>query len=76
MDGLGFFGGLLSGLLPGTSGVDRLTAALTAMFATVSDVRFWRSLGWLIIGVVMFGLGLFWLMATPAASAGRWLTEV
>lgn len=46
----------LTKVLPGLSGVDRL-AAETAIFGqAVTDGKMWRSLGWLLLGVLLMYL--------------------
>lgn len=70
---MSFFADLLQSLLPGTSGIERLAAVFTAALAALTDVRMWRSLGWLLIGVVLLLLGGYWLVRTPAARAGEWV---
>lgn len=53
---MGVFGGILSGL--GLSGLTDTAGVLVAFFTTITDYRMWRSLGWLLLGIVMIGSGL------------------
>ena len=53
---------LLPGLSSIWSGITDTTGALVAFFATLTDYTMWRSLGWLILGVILI-----------AAGAGLWL---
>lgn len=48
-------GGGLSGVV---SGLTDTGSALIAFFTTVTDYRMWRSLGWLLLGIVLIGAGL------------------
>ena len=52
----GFFGGLLNGL--GLTGLSDTAGVLTAFFGTITDYQMWRSLGWLLAGIVLIGAGL------------------
>lgn len=54
-------------LIPGLSGVDRLSAVLTAGFGALTDGKMWRSLGWIILGLVLTIIGTLWLMGGIAA---------
>jgi uncharacterized membrane protein len=53
---MGIFSGLLSGL--GLSGLTDTAGVLVAFFATITDYRMWRSLGWLLLGILMIAGGL------------------
>lgn len=67
---MGFFTSILDALLGNSAGaagggiagaVSGLTdtgSALIAFFTTVTDYRMWRSLGWLLLGIVLIGAGL------------------
>lgn len=72
---MSFFADLLQQLLPGTSGVERLAAVFTAALAALSDVRMWRSLGWMVIGVAMMGLGIYLLARQALPSASKLVSE-
>jgi FtsH-binding integral membrane protein len=58
---VGLFGDLLGWLVPGTSGLERVGAVLTAFFGTITDGKMWRSLGWLLLGLLIMGFALLWL---------------
>ena len=62
----GLLGELLPGFIQGAQGVDRVAAVLAAFFATLTDGKFWRSLGWLLLGLVLLGIGIVVLIG-PAA---------
>lgn len=56
------FESLISALIPGLSGLSDVGSALVAFFDTITNGRMWRSLGWLLLGVVMMAAGLtLWL---------------
>ncbi len=59
---MGFFGSALQSLLGSIgSAIPGLTdagAALIAFFGTITDGEMWRSLGWLLLGIVLMGVGL------------------
>ena len=55
---MGLFGTLWSGILSAGSGISDTAAALGAFFTTVTDYRMWRSLAWLILGVLLIAAGL------------------
>ncbi len=65
------FSGILSGL--GLSGLTDTAGVLVAFFATITDYRMWRSLAWLILGVLMIAGGLtMWTKdAVLSGVAGR-----
>lgn len=56
------FWDLVQKLIPGLSGVDRLTAVFAAAFGALSDGRMWRSLGWIILGLVIITVAVIWMM--------------
>lgn len=62
---MNFFTSLYSALAGSATGVDRLAAAVTAMGTTITDGKMWRSLGWLLLGIALMVLGLFWLIRGP-----------
>lgn len=40
-----------------------IAAALVAFFSEITDFRMWRSLGWLLLGIVLLAGGLIlWLL--------------
>lgn len=60
---MSFFTSLLNSL----PGVKDTTNALIAFFTTITDYRMWRSLGWLLLGIIMIAAGLA-LLARNAAT--------
>ncbi len=68
---MGIFGGILSGL--GLTGLSDTAGVLVAFFTTITDYRMWRSLGWLILGILMIaaGLGLWAKDSVIGGLAGR-----
>lgn len=68
---MGVFSGLLSGL--GLSGLTDTAGVLVAFFTTITDYRMWRSLGWLVLGILMIAGGLaMWAKDSALSSiAGR-----
>lgn len=69
------FWDLVQKLIPGLTGVDRLTAVFTAAFGALTDGKMWRSLGWLVLGLVLMVVAIVWLAggvlskSAPDASA-------
>lgn len=61
---MSWFEGIISGLL-GAGGVQQLSgtaATLFGFFDTVTNGKMWRSLGWLLLGLALTGVGLsLWL---------------
>ena len=55
------FWDLVQKLIPGLTGVDRLSAVFAAAFGTISDGRMWRSLGWIALGLTLFVVAIAWL---------------
>lgn len=45
------------------SGVSDVAGSLAAFFATVTDYRMWRSLGWILLGLWLTWLGLLGFLA-------------
>jgi hypothetical protein len=56
------FWDLVQKMIPGLSGVDRLAAVFTAAFGALSDGKMWRSLGWIVLGLVLMIVAIIWLM--------------
>jgi hypothetical protein len=49
------------------SGVDKLAGAVEGVWATVTDYKMWRSLGWLILGIALMLMGVaFWIGPSAA----------
>lgn len=66
---MGVFSGLLSGL--GLSGLTDTAGVLVAFFTTITDYRMWRSLGWLVLGILMVAGGLsLWLKGEVISNVG------
>lgn len=63
------FWDLVQKLIPGLSGVDRLSAVFAAAFGTISDPWMWRSIGWVIAGFVLMMVAVVWFAAAVAAKA-------
>lgn len=55
--GSSLFGDILTGLLPGIGQLSDVGAALVGFFTTVTDGKMWRSLGWLVLGVILIFAG-------------------
>lgn len=49
----------------GVGGISDAGAALAAFFKQVTDLYMWRSFAWLVLGLVLFGLGLVLLLRAP-----------
>lgn len=64
--GSSLFGEILSGLLPGIGQLSDTGAALIGFFTTITDGRMWRSLGWIILGVLLMILGGALMLRTVA----------
>lgn len=47
------------------SGIDRIGAVVEAFFRAVTDVKFWRSLGWILLGIIMLVVGIRIWMGKP-----------
>lgn len=56
------FWDLVQELIPGLSGVDRLSAVFTAAFGALSDGRMWRSMAWIVLGLALVIIAVVWLM--------------
>lgn len=48
-------------------GADRVAATIAAIAKALTDGKMWRSLGWLVLGLVLMGIGL-WLLLRPHVS--------
>jgi hypothetical protein len=70
-----------AGVQPGTTapataavsaagGFDGLSKTITAVYAGVADGKFWRSLGWLLLGIILMFLGVLWWIGPSASRAG------
>jgi len=55
--------------LASVTGVDRLAGVVAAGVGIVTDGKMWRSLGWIILGVVLIVLGLVWLFRREIGGA-------
>jgi hypothetical protein len=57
--------------LPGLAQSKQALALATAVVESVLDPAMWRSFGWLVLGLVLLGLGLtFWLKAPIESAVG------
>lgn len=54
--------GRLSSKLGGLSGVDKLTGTIGAFFSVVTNPRMWRSVGWFLLGLLLFIVGVLFLI--------------
>jgi hypothetical protein len=54
----------------GLAGIGEIGAVLKAFLTDITDLAFWRSLGWLILGLVLLGAGLSIWLKIPQ-TAGR-----
>ena len=50
-------------------GVNGLGQAVTAAWTNLRDYKMWRSLGWLLLGIVLMFLGVAWWIGPSAARA-------
>lgn len=66
---MGLFSSLWNGLASAGSGLSDTANALVAFFGTITDYRMWRSLGWLLLGIVLIGAGLA-LLAKDTVAGG------
>ncbi len=61
-------------------GASGLAQTLTAIWTNLRDYKMWRSIGWLLLGIVLMFLGVSWwlgpsgAMGTPGAAALKRLT--
>ena len=59
---MGIFSTILNGLTGGVSGsLTDVGATLAAFFGTITDGKMWRSLGWVILGILMIMVGINFL---------------
>jgi len=62
------------------SGLGGLITTIQGIYAGVTDGKFWRSLGWLLLGITLMLLGVLWWIgpsasrASPAGVVTRGLT--
>jgi hypothetical protein len=69
MDGLG-------GIGTGLQGITTLALAVTRFGEMLTDYRMWRSVGWVILGIVMMILGLVWWLRAPITHAAGEVAKV
>lgn len=55
----------LKSIPQGLQGIDRFTAVFAAAAGAVTDGKMWRSLGWLLLGLVLVVVAILWLMRKP-----------
>ena len=59
---MSFFEDVIAGLIPGLGGLSDVGSMLFGFFDTVTNGKMWRSLGWLLLGIVLIALSLaLWL---------------
>lgn len=51
------------------SDLDKLTGVLGTFFSDLTDAAMWRSLAWMALGLILFGLGLLLLLRKPIEDA-------
>lgn len=51
------------------SAISDTGAALAAFFKEITDPNMWRSLAWLLLGIILFGFGLLLLLRKPIEEA-------
>lgn len=56
---MSFFSSLWKTIWAGPQALSDTASALFAFFTTITDYTMWRSLGWLLLGVVLIAFGLF-----------------
>jgi hypothetical protein len=68
-------GGLLSSLSTSANDTSKAIQNVAGVFGTffgdVTDVHFWRSLGWLALGLVLAAIGLIVLLRKPLGQAAE-----
>jgi hypothetical protein len=47
-----------------------LIDTINAIWANLRDYKMWRSLGWLVLGIVLMFLGVLWWIGPSASRAG------
>lgn len=63
--------GAASGANSTLSDLDKLTGVLGTFFSDLTDAAIWRSLAWMALGLLLFGLGLLLLLRRPIEDAVR-----
>jgi hypothetical protein len=48
--------------LAGVTGIDKLAGVVGAFFSVITNPRMWRSVGWFLMGLVLFVIGIFELI--------------
>lgn len=46
-------------------GIGQMITVIEGIYAGLTDGKFWRSLGWLLLGVVLMLLGAWWWAGRP-----------
>jgi hypothetical protein len=63
--------------LPGVSALSDTGSALIAFFTTITDGKMWRSLGWIILGVLLMAAGIgLWLKSAATGLVSSTLGQV
>ena len=69
---MGFFGDIITSLIPGGQQISDIAAALVGFFTAVTNYKMWRSLGWLLLGLGLMAFGLnLWLKNPVGKIAGK-----
>lgn len=63
-------GGLGSVITQPVKGIEEIGAVLKAVYTTVTDGKMWRSLGWLLLGIIVLLFGV-WLWVRKELSGGN-----
>lgn len=56
---MSFFSSIWGSIWSSGAALGDTASALVAFFQTITDYTMWRSLGWLILGIIMIALGVY-----------------
>ena len=63
---MSLFSGIVNTLTGGVSGdLTDVGATLAAFFGTITDGKMWRSLGWILLGIICLNWGVILLLREP-----------